>query len=312
MNDKQQIIPMPQIFKPKHALRPVRRAKPEYIELVESVKKDGILQPILVRPVQDGYEIVEGWHRYEAAKEAGLSEMPCLIKELNDREVMICQLKCNSIRPKTATFEFARRLKILMEEGWTLVELSAIIDKTPSWIQNQLYLNRLCEEARGPVERGEMPLASALALANLPEDLQLNFIEDAISLKQREFVERAKQAARDYKAYILEEQQTDKQEGITTPKLRTINIVKREAVKNKNAKEVLKAMKAKTPLDGWKACMAWLFKLDPITVEKRKTNYEEKHDDALMSIAEFRKTNRELIKKYVKKQSRTGDYKNDE
>lgn len=198
-----------------------------------------------------------------------------------------------------------------MEEGWTLVELSAIIDKTPSWIKNQLYLNRLCEEARGPVERGEMPLGSALALANLPEDLQPNFIEDAISLKQSEFVERAQQALRDYKAYILEEQQTDKQEGVSPPKLRTVNVVKREAVEYKHAKEVLKAMKAKTALDGWKACMAWLFKLDPITVENKKSKYEEKHDDALMSIAEFRKTNRELIKKYVKKQSQTGDYKND-
>lgn len=312
MNEQQRTIPIPQIFRPKHALRPVRRSKPEYIELAESIKKDGILQPVLVRPVEDGYEIVEGWHRYEAAKEAGLSEMPCYIKEMDDRQVMIAQLKCNAIRPKTATFEFARRLKILMEEGWTLVELSAIIDKTPSWIQNQLYLNRLCEEARGPVERGEMPLCSALALANLPEDLQVNFIEDAISLKHSEFVERANKALRDYKAYILEEQQEDRKDGVSPPKLRTVNVVKREAVDHKHAREVLKAMNAKTPLDGWKSCMAWLFKLDPITVEGRKSNYEEKHDDALMSIAEFRKTNRELIKKYVKNQSKTGDYKNDE
>jgi len=312
MNDKQLTIPINQIFKPKHALRPVRRFKPEYVELVESVKKDGILQPILVRPVQDGFEVVEGWHRYEAAKEAGLSEMPCLIREMTDREVMISQLKCNSIRPKTATFEFARRLKILMEEGWTLTELSAIIDKTPSWIRNQLYLNRLCEEAREPVERGEIPLSSALALANLPEDLQPKFIEDAISLKHVEFAKRAKRALRDYKAYILEEQQEDKKSGVSPPKLRTVNVIKREAVDHKHAKEVLKEVKAKTPLDGWKACMAWLFKLDPITVEGKKSKYEEKHDDALMSIAEFRKTNRELIKKFVKKQTRTGDYKNDE
>lgn len=304
----QQNIAITDLVKPRIQLRPVRRKAPEYQELVQSVRKDGILQPILVRPLEEGkFEVIEGLHRFEASKEAGLTEIPCLLREMTDRDVMIAQLKCNSIRPKTRTFEFARRLKILMDEGLTLQELSAIVDKCPEWVRQQLYLNRLCEPARPYVERGEMPISSALALANLPDELQKNFIEDAVALPNKEFEPRAKEALRDYKSHLLQETQENKEIGAATPKLRSINVIKKEALDPKQAPEVLKAMKAKTPLDGWEACMAWIFRLEPATVTKRKENYDEN----LMSREEFRRTNQEMIKKYVKTQTSNGDYRND-
>jgi ParB/RepB/Spo0J family partition protein len=309
MNNEQRTIPVDQILKPRISLRPVRRKAPEYVELVESVKKDGVLQPILVRSKEDKYEIVEGWHRYEAALEAGLNDMPCIIKDLTDQEVLILQLKCNAIRPKTASFEYARRLKILMEQGFTLAELSSIIDKSPAWIRDQIQLNRLCEEAREPVERGEINLSSALALANLPTDIQSKFVDDAISMKSVEFVPRAKTALRDFKSYLLQLREENKKFGAVTPELRATNAIKQEALKPKHAKEVLKAVKAKTPLDGWNACLSWIFKIDPVTVENRINRRQEIKNEHIVNREEFRKTNQELIEKFVKHQSRTGDYK---
>jgi ParB-like chromosome segregation protein Spo0J len=257
----------------------------------------------------DGFDMVEGQHRYEAAKEVGLFCIPSMIREMTDRQVLIFQLKCNAIRPKTALFEYARRLKILMKEGHTAASLSKLIDKTPRWVQTQLYLNRLCEEARGPVENGDITMGSALALANLPADLQPKFINDAIRMNQVEFLERAKAANRDFKAYLLQLQQEDREVGAVTPKLRAINVLKREAVKPKQAKEVIEAAGATTALQGWSACMAWMFKLDPISVERRKTNRKEK-EKGTANQAEYHHLNRTMIKKFVHQQSSSGDYRN--
>jgi ParB/RepB/Spo0J family partition protein len=312
MESNQQDILLTNIIRPKIALRPVRRNSPEYIELVASIRKAGVYQPILVRPVEDGYEIVEGWHRYEASKEAGRTSIPCIVREMTDHEVLIAQLQCQSIRPRTAPFEYARRLKLLMQGGLTLKQLSEMISKTPGWIQSQIQLNRLCEAARAPVENGDIKMTAALALANLPADLQEKFIDDAISMPAQEFTERAKEALRDFKAYLLRLQQEDRETGAAKPSLRAINVLKREALKPKYSKPVLKAMKAKTAADGWMACLAWMFKLDPISVERRKTNYKEKCEtqDRTMNMAEYRRTNREMIDKFVNHESLSGDYRN--
>lgn len=303
-------LPIRSIRTPRICLRPIQRNTPEYAELVESVRKDGILQPVLVRPMDSEYEMVEGRHRMEAAKETGLTEIPCIIMDLTDDEVLIVQLKCNAIRPITRTFEYARRLKILMEKDLTLNELSAMIDKSPKWIRNQIQLNRLCHEARPAVERGEIPMASALALANLPDELQPKFIDDAVAMKQSEFLPRAKEALRDFKAYLLRLQQEDREVGAAKPSLRAINVLKREAATSEQAKLVLKRTKAKTPLNGWEACMAWVFRLDPLTVARRKAGNKERDKKATRATREeYRKLNRQLIKKFVNPQSETGDYR---
>jgi ParB/RepB/Spo0J family partition protein len=302
-------LPIANIRKPRISLRPIRRNTPEYVELVESIRKDGVLQPLLVRPWEDEHEVVEGWHRLTAAKEAGLLVVPCIIREMTDDEVLIVQVKCNAIRPKTFSFEYARRLKILMEKGLTLLELSAIVDKSPKWIQDQIHLNRLCEEARPSVESGDIQMGSALALANLPEDLQKKFLPDAVEMKQAEFMPRAKGALRDYKAFLLKEQQEDREIGAANPNLRSINMLKREAGKPTHAKKVLRRMKAETPLDGWEACLAWIFRLDPLTVDKRRAKEKEPNEVAATQ-AEYRKLNRDMIRKFVKPQSETGDYRN--
>lgn len=273
--------------------------------------KDGILQPILVRPREDRYEIVEGWHRYEAALEAGLDEIPALIKDMSDHEVLVSQLKLNSIRPVTHSFEYARRLKILMEEGLTIGELSVMIDKSQSWIRDQIQLNRLCEDARPHVEAGEIKMASALALANLPSDLQPKFLQDAVVMEQSEFVERAKSAKRDFQAFLLRQRQEKReQKADLKPILRDLNVLKRESLYMINASRVLKSTRAKTASDGWLACLRWVFKLDPDSVKKRQAGKEEQDSDDLRRATneEYRKINNDMIEKFVLS-SRSGDSK---
>jgi ParB/RepB/Spo0J family partition protein len=310
MEKDQRSLPLDKIVKPKHPLRPIRRNSPEYHELVESIKKDGVLQPILVRPHELGWEVVEGWHRSEASREAGLTHIPAYIKELTDEEVLFIQIKCNAIRPPTMSFEWAKRLKILMESGHTITQMSALIDKSPTWIRNQLQLNRLAEAVRGPVERGEISLKATLALANLPADMQPKFVDDAIALPGDVFVDRAQEALRDWKAFILNEKKEDLKVGAAKPRLRSPAILKRESFDLNHAKEVLKASNATTAVQGWEACLAWIFRLDPISIKNRQKR-QEKTDEGRMSQQEYREAARKMIDKYVKPQSQSGDNRNE-
>jgi ParB/RepB/Spo0J family partition protein len=307
-------IPLARIMRPKISLRPLRRETPEYMEMCESVRKDGVLQPILVRPCDPStgydYEIVEGWHRFEASLEAGLLDIPALIREMSDDDVLIFQLKCNAIRPATRSFEYARRLKILMQRGYTMVQLSQLIDKTPKWISDQLQLNRVCEAARAPIERGEIKMMAALALANLPEDLQEKFVNDAIAMPTAAFKERADAANRDFKAFLIDQQTKDNEQIMYKPRLQPLNVLKRESLKPKYAKDVLKAVGAKTPRDGWLAALQWMFQLDPVSIEERLADFKGQRHEKLATNAEFRKLTRDMIKNFVNPQSSTGDYRN--
>lgn len=312
MSTNQREIPLYRIMRPKISLRPVRRDSPEYIEMLESVRKDGVLQPILVRPCSPltgyDYEIVEGWHRAEAARANNLETIPVIIKEMTDHAVLVIQLKLNSIRPKTQTFEYARRLKLLMEGGLTIVQLSGLIDKSQSWIRDQLQLNRLCEEARTPVEQGEIKMPAALALANLPEDLQSKFVDDAVALEPQQFVERAQHAQRDFRAYLQRVHEEDKVDGVVQPHLRAVNVLKREAVKPQNAKPVLKAAGATTALAGWRACLAWVFSIDPITVKNKGAGKKEaKNEDQLATRKQHQEMTRALIEQFVRPHLESGD-----
>jgi ParB family chromosome partitioning protein len=117
-------IPISDLIPPKRRLRALRKYDVVYCEMVESMKKDGVLQPILVRPLGDKYEVVEGNYRHSAATEAGLVEIPCLVREMTDHEVLILQLKANAIRPLTNKYEYARRIyKLLKDDSLTVDSL---------------------------------------------------------------------------------------------------------------------------------------------------------------------------------------------
>jgi ParB family chromosome partitioning protein len=295
-----QTIHITEIRKTRAALRPVRRNIEEYVEMVESIKRDGILQPILVRPKKGKYEVVEGSYRFACALEAGLTTIPCIVRKMTDREALIAQVKCNAIRPKTHTYEYARRLRKFMDEGMTIQDISVALGKTPHWIRDQLQLHRLCEEARDPVARGEIKMTAAIALANLPAEIQPKYVDDAIGMNAKDFTERAEAALREYKAFLLTGQADDYKQGIVKPKLIAVSRIRKEADDLKEADAVLKAAGAETALDGWQLCLAWLFKLDPLSVQRRKEKYREKKLEYLTQ-SEYRNQNRRIIENFVNK-----------
>ncbi|HHW56271.1 MAG TPA: ParB/RepB/Spo0J family partition protein [Clostridia bacterium] len=139
-------------------------------ELAESIKEHGIIQPIIVRRSQDRYEIVAGERRWRAAKIAGLSEIPAIVKDFDDLKVMEIALIENLQREDLNPIEEARAYKALMEQfNLTQEEISKRVGKSRSSIANSIRLLNLEDKVQEMVARGDITIGHAkviLALDN--------------------------------------------------------------------------------------------------------------------------------------------------
>jgi ParB family transcriptional regulator, chromosome partitioning protein len=126
-----------------------RQSLGDLSELVASVREKGILEPILVRSVGGHYQIIAGERRYRAAVEAGLAEMPCVVRETSDSEMMELALVENLQRKDLTPFEEADGLKVLAERyGYTHEEMAEKLGKSRSSITESLSLTAMPEEIR--------------------------------------------------------------------------------------------------------------------------------------------------------------------
>lgn len=151
--------------------QPRRRFDDEAIDaLVESVRAKGVLQPLLVRRHPDranAYEIVAGERRWRAAQKAGVTEVPVVIKELDDGEALEIALIENVQRENLSAIEEAEGYHRLMDEfGHTQEALSRAIGKSRSHIANLLRLLTLPEFVQRMVEDGRLTAGHARALIN--------------------------------------------------------------------------------------------------------------------------------------------------
>lgn len=143
-------------------------------ELKVSIIEYGIIQPLIVRRSIKGFEIVAGERRFRAAKEAGLTEVPAIVKDFNDKEMMEVALLENLQREDLTVIEEATAYKNLIEElGLTQEELSNKLGKSRSHIANTMRLLSLPEEVIVYISNGELSMGHGRALLGLKDESQL-------------------------------------------------------------------------------------------------------------------------------------------
>lgn len=135
-------------------------------ELADSIRARGVIQPIIVRPAENGgYQIVAGERRWRAAQKAQLHEIPALVRELDDREVTALALIENLQREDLNPVEEARAYRRLAdEEGMTQAEIAGLVDKSRSHVANLQRLLDLPEDVLGLVAAGSLSMGHARAL----------------------------------------------------------------------------------------------------------------------------------------------------
>ncbi len=159
-------------------------------ELAQSIKNQGLLQPIIVsNPKENYYEIVAGERRWRASQLAGLHEIECVVKDFDNDKIFESALIENIQREDLNVIEEAKAYKILIEKNnFTNETLSKKVGKSPSHVSNILRLLELDEEIQFLVMGGELSMGHARALIGVPDALNKakEIIEKKLSVRDVE------------------------------------------------------------------------------------------------------------------------------
>lgn len=165
-------------------------------ELAASIKKHGVIMPIIVNKSGDRYMIIAGERRFRASKIAGLSKVPVIIKNYNERQIKEISLIENLQREDLNPIEAATAMRSLMEDyGMTQEELADRIGKSRPAIANTLRLLNLSQDVIKLVANGALSAGHARTLISLPQMDQVKVAEEAIKdgLSVRDVEKRVKE-----------------------------------------------------------------------------------------------------------------------
>ncbi|HEX3178399.1 MAG TPA: ParB/RepB/Spo0J family partition protein [Methylomirabilota bacterium] len=165
-------------------------------ELSASIKASGVIQPIVVRRVGGAYQLVAGERRWRAAREAGLTRIPAVVRDVTDAESLEIALVENLLREDLNPIEEAEAYqKLLAQFGWTQEALAQRVGRDRSSIANTLRLLRLPDSIQADLRGGRLTMGHALALLSLTSEADQLRLRDEI-LTHSWSVRAAEQTAR--------------------------------------------------------------------------------------------------------------------
>ncbi len=161
----------------------------ELQDLASSISQHGIVQPVVVRPVGDRYEIIAGERRWRAAQLAGLHEIPVIVRDVDDRTALEIAIVENVQRADLNPLEEALGYdQLIAEYGYTQNDLGGIIGKSRSHVANSLRLLKLPEPVRDMLSSGELSAGHARALVTTsnPVSLARTIVAKGMSVRDAE------------------------------------------------------------------------------------------------------------------------------
>ena len=170
----EKIVPNP--FQPR-----TRFSELELDELSDSIRQHGVMQPIVVRQKGHYFELVVGERRWRASQRAGLSDMPAIVRDLDDQQVAALALIENVQREELTAIEQARALARMRDEfSMDQAALAAMISSSRSNVANLLRLLNLAQSVQSMLEGGSLEMGHARALLPLSENMQRKTAEDIV------------------------------------------------------------------------------------------------------------------------------------
>ena len=164
------------------SLQPRKSFPPEALaELVASIKEKGVLQPVLVRPAGDGYELVAGERRFRAAESAGLARIPVLVRKLSDREALEVAIIENVQRSDLNAIELAEGYsRLLRDFSLSQEQVAERVGKDRATVANTIRLLRLPAPVRQALVDGSLSAGHARALLAAPPEHVLSIFETVL------------------------------------------------------------------------------------------------------------------------------------
>ncbi len=162
----------------------------EFESLTSSIKEHGLLQPILIRPYQNNFEIVAGHRRFHACKSLRWRHIPCKIRELSDKQAFEIQITENIQRKSMSALEEAEAFrKYVQDLGWGgVTELSKKIGKSEEYVSHRIQLLKLPQDIKEKIMLNKLSVSQALELTNLSHENIVQFtshiIENDLTIRQ--------------------------------------------------------------------------------------------------------------------------------
>ena len=165
-------------------------------DLTQSIASQGVIQPLVVREVAENkFEIIAGERRWRAAKQAGLNEVPVVIRDINDQVALGIALIENIQRESLTPIEEAKALSRLIQDfKMTHEEISQVVGRSRSAVSNLLRLLKLSDAVKALLENGDIEMGHARALLPLPNEFQIQLAQEVatreLSVRQTEVLVR--------------------------------------------------------------------------------------------------------------------------
>jgi ParB family chromosome partitioning protein len=191
LDDSLQYFPLDMIQPGKYQPR-IDMAEDSLEELADSIRSQGLVQPIVVRSIEGGrYEIIAGERRWRASKLAGLDTIPAIVREVSDRSAIAMALIENIQRENLNPMEEANALHRLREEfDLTHQEAAEAVGRSRAAVSNLLRLRNLNEDVKRLLENGDLEMGHARALLALEGKMQSNaasdIVEKGLSVRETE------------------------------------------------------------------------------------------------------------------------------
>ena len=171
--------------------------------LAESVRAEGVLQPVVVRSRPDGtYELIAGERRWRAARAAGSTTVPAIVRETGDRDALVLALVENVAREELSAVEEARAYAVLLDEfGLSLGDIAGRVGRSKPAVSNRVRLLELPDDVLALVEGGDLAEGHARALLSVPDHdkrrrIARRAVRDGLSVRAVERLARGAGAAR--------------------------------------------------------------------------------------------------------------------
>jgi ParB/RepB/Spo0J family partition protein len=291
MDDKVEFLPTQVLREPKTKLRDIDKESIEFLELCDSLREKGFLNSILVRPQGDTgevFEIVDGLCRFTASKEIGLPLVPCIIREISDKDVLALQIQANAISLETKPAEYAHQIKKMMalDPDLTQSMVARLIRKSPSWVGNLLSLPRLLVDVQKMVDRGEISLQNAYMLAKIPRSMQKDYVDKAKLMPAKEFKALAAACVKHFQEAVKQGKMdafyADKFQPVAH--LRSCKEVEDELFRKTTGALTCATEGCQSVLDGFYAGLRWVCHLDRPSVQEQEDNIRKQRERQVLDV----------------------------
>lgn len=265
------------------ALRDVNRKSEEYLGLIQSIRNRGFFGAITAREKVDPdtnetyYELIDGLHRYSAAKDAGLAEINVDVMKLDDVGVLETQILANVQKVDTRPIEYSKQLQRLLTLNPTMTEaeLAQRVGKSPQWIAQRLGLNKIDNSAiQTLIDEGKINLTNAYGLAKLPPEEMPDYVDRACTMAPDEFMPLVQARTKEIRDAKRKGQDAPPQEFQPVAHMRKMGEIKEELDTSEKTAQLCEGLS--TPLEGFTRAIEWVLHLDPASVEIQRAKDAER------------------------------------